>query len=93
MVAVVCPQLLPEGFRSIHHRHISLHYTVHLFYSLAPLPPPPPPPPPQTRIDFNFSWVEQSSREKAMLILKGIQTVSARVVFILAYYPFQQKNC
>ena len=52
-----------------------------------------PHPPPQTKIDFNFSWVEQSSREKAMLILRGIQTVSARVVFILAYYPFQQKNC
>ena len=86
MVAVVCPQLLPDGFRSIHHRHISLHYTVHLFYSLPPAPP-------QTKIDFNFSWVEQSSREKAMLILRGIQTVSARVVFILAYYPFQQKNC
>ena len=76
-------------FRSIHHRHISLHYTVHLVYS----PPPPPPPPTQTKIDFNFSWVEQSSLEKAMLILRGIQTVSARVVFILAYYPFQQKNC
>ena len=86
MVAVVCQQLLPEGFfRSIHHRHISLHYTVHLVYS-------PPPPPPQTKIDFNLSWVEQSSREKAMLIFRGIQTVSARVVFILAYYPFHQKN-
>ena len=83
MVAVVHPQLLPEGFfRSIRHRHIFLHYTVHHVY-----------PTPQTKIDFNFSWVEQSSQEKAMLILKGIQTVSAGVVFILAYYPFQQKNC
>ena len=53
----------------------------------------PPTPPPKKKIDFIFSWVEQSSREKAMLILKGIQTVSTRVVFILAYYPFQQKNC
>ena len=77
MVAVVRPQLLPEGFfRSIRHRHISP-----IVY-----------PTPQTKIDFNFSWVEQSSREKAMLILRGIQTVSAGVVFILKYYPFQQKN-
>lgn len=52
-----------------------------------------PPPHPQTKIDFNFSWVEQTYREKAMLILRGIQTVSAGVVFILAYYPFHQKNC
>ena len=82
MVAVVCPQPLPEGFGSIHHRHrpYTIQYTCFT-------------PPPQTKIDFNFSWVEQSSREKAMLILRGIQTVSARVVFILAYYPFQQKNC
>ena len=45
MVAVVCPQLLPDGFRSIHHRHISLHYTVHLFYS---------PPPPTNKNWFQF---------------------------------------
>ena len=72
MVAVVCPQLLPESFlRSIRHRHISLQYTLFT----------PPPPYPQTKIDFNFSWVEQSYREKAILILRGIQTVSARVVY------------
>ena len=88
MVAVVRPQLLPEGFFGAFVTVIfpyNIQYTLFTVYS--------PPPPPQTKIDFNFSWVEQSSREKAMLILRVIQTVSARVVFIFAYYPFHQKNC
>ena len=85
MVAVVCPQLLPEGFFGA---FVTVTFPYTIQYTLFT----PPSPPPQTEIDFNFSWVEKSSREKAMLILRRIQTVSAGVVFILKYYPFQQKN-
>ena len=60
----------------------SEHLSLSRFPALYSTPCLLPPPTPQTKIDFNFSWVEQSYREKAMLILRGIQTVSARVVFI-----------
>ena len=89
MVAVVCPHARSYYLRAFFGAFVTVTFPYTVQYSLFTLPLPPP----QTKIDFNFSWVEQSSREKAMLILRGIQTVSARVVFILAYFPFQQKNC
>ena len=85
MVTVVRPQQLPEGFFGAFVT-VTFPYSIQCTSLKKQTNK-------QTKIDFNFSWVEQSSREKAMLILRGIQTVSARVVFILAYYPFQQKNC
>lgn len=86
MVAVVCPQLLPEGFFGA---FVTATFPYTIQYTLFT----PPSPNPQTKIDFNFCWVEQSSQKKAMLTLRGIQTVSARVLCRLAYYPFHQKSC
>lgn len=87
MVAVVCPHARSYYLRAFFGAFVTVTFPYTVQYTLFTLPPP------QTKIDFNFSWVEQSSREKAMLILRGIQTVSARVEFILAYHPFHQKNC